>query len=580
MRKTRLIAVMTLLIFITAGFSSLSEALIVEAATAAISDSSVVLTAGKTKKISVKNAGKGFTWTSSNKTVATVTKKTKNDSTAVITAKGEGVAVITATKGKNIYQCTVAVLNKASTKPDGETATESKTFRNISVFETKGTNSIKRSGKNLSTVKDMKLKNNDYGTVGKDGMLRLCFNEDTYAYFEENTEFAVSKGWFNKIKVAMTKGEMIIEVRKKLTGDDSFNVITPNTNMAIRGTVVAVKTEILKDGSVKTTNYVLAGTATLTFPNTKKKAVTLKAGEGMETTTDKKGKLTERKKTDASGLSFTDIDTKKLKGADGEKIIIKKDKTDDNTGADNNDKTLIQADSKNFPDDNFRKYILEYIDKDKDGRLSQDEIDATWSMTVSKMEIADLTGVGVFTALTTLSCDNNLLTSLDMSKNTALSYLDCSGNLLTDLNVSKNAELTYLYCHNNQITDVKIGDNTALTILACGSNPLAGLDVRSNSELTELYCSSDQLNDLDLTNNPKLTVLNCSINNLSSLDISRNPLLTELQCGFNDLRSLDLKNNKALTKLSCYYNKLTNLDVSGCPADIEIDADSNVRITR
>ena len=232
-------------------------------AAASISLNNVVLKPGKTKKISVEGDGTGFTWTSSNTAVAKVTRKVKADNTATITAKGEGVAVITATKGKNVYTCSVVVMETASTEaPEGEKATTSKGFKDITVFDKDGTVSVLRGKKTtLKATKNMKLKNDDFTTVGADSFLRLCMDDDSYTYFESGCEFAVSKGWFSKIKVCMTKGEMIVEVQKKLKDNDSYTVITPNTSMSIRGTVVAIKTVPEKKGQTTTYNYVLEGTA-------------------------------------------------------------------------------------------------------------------------------------------------------------------------------------------------------------------------------------------------------------------------------------------------------------------------------
>ncbi len=36
---------------------------------------------------------------------------------------------------------------------------------------------------------------------------------------------------------------MITEVQEKLTGDSSFEIVTPNTTMAIRGTIPVVSVE-------------------------------------------------------------------------------------------------------------------------------------------------------------------------------------------------------------------------------------------------------------------------------------------------------------------------------------------------
>ena len=308
-----IISLVLALILLVPDLSALVTPIKAQAAdTAVISDSNVVLKVGKTKKISVKNAGKGFTWTSSNKDVAKVTKKTKNDSTATITAKSEGIAVITATKGKESYTCSVVVMNEASTeKPKGETS--SKSFRDITVFEKTGAVNITRSKKTLSAVKNMKLKNSDYGVVGKDAFLRLCMDDKSYAYFESGTEFAVQKGWFSKIKVCMTKGEMIVEVQKKLDADESFTVVTPNTNMGIRGTVVAIKAVPGKNGTITTYNYVISGSAEVTQKDGKK--VILKAGEGLSVTTNAKGKVTKTESADIKVFDFKDINIDNLNGA-------------------------------------------------------------------------------------------------------------------------------------------------------------------------------------------------------------------------------------------------------------------------
>jgi hypothetical protein len=68
------------------------------------------------------------------------------------------------------------------------------------------------------------------------------------------------------------------------------------------------------------------------------------------------------------------------------------------------------------------------IDKDADGKLSEEEIAAVPVLDVMEKNIASLKGIEFFTALTDLYCDGNQLTSLDVSKNTALQLLGCFGN--------------------------------------------------------------------------------------------------------------------------------------------------------
>jgi len=51
-----------------------------------------------------------------------------------------------------------------------------------------------------------------------------------------------------------------------------------------------------------------------------------------------------------------------------------------------------------------------------------------------------------------VECNNNQLTSLDVSKSGLLTLLDCSRNQLTSLDVSQNIYLGILNCSNNQLT--------------------------------------------------------------------------------------------------------------------------------
>jgi len=51
-----------------------------------------------------------------------------------------------------------------------------------------------------------------------------------------------------------------------------------------------------------------------------------------------------------------------------------------------------------------------------------------------------------------LSCNENDIKSLDVSKNTALEYLDCSYNPIKNLDVRQNTSLTNLNCTMNDFS--------------------------------------------------------------------------------------------------------------------------------
>ena len=228
----------------------------------------------------------------------------------------------------------------------------------------------------------------------------------------------------------------------------------------------------------------------------------------------------------------------------------------------------------NFPDANFRKFLLEQS-YGNDGGITDDEISNIEKINLSYRTISSLDGIAFFTALTHLECDCNQLTSLDVSKNTALTDLRCSLNQLTSLDVSKNIALEKLYCDNNQLTSLDVSNNTCLNYLKCSDNLLTSLDVSKNTALTGLLCHNDQLTSLDVSKNTALTSLNCINNQLTSIDVSRNTRFKYFYCANNQLSSLDVSKNTALKILYCDNNQLTSLDVSKNAALTRLDCYMN-----
>ena len=154
-----------------------------------------------------------------------------------------------------------------------------------------------------------------------------------------------------------------------------------------------------------------------------------------------------------------------------------------------------------FPDENFRKYVLERFDTDMDNVISEYEALIVRQIWISNSSIKNLEGIQYFKNLDDLRCGNNQLTTLDLSKNTELFQLYCSSNQLTSLDVSKNTALKKLYCSDNQLTSLDVSKNTRLTELDFSYNKLTTLDVSKNTALKELNCDHNQLTSLDDSNN-------------------------------------------------------------------------------
>ena len=205
------------------------------------------------------------------------------------------------------------------------------------------------------------------------------------------------------------------------------------------------------------------------------------------------------------------------------------------------DENAIVINSTNFPDDNFRAYLLSQ-DYGKDGKLTESEIKEITKIDVSNMGINSLKGIGYFKKLETLYCHENLLMSLDVTNNLEMRFVQCNNNQLTLCNVSKNTKLTSLKCDYNNLTTLDVSKNTSLEYLNCRGNQLTSLDVTENTMLSYLNCYRNQLTSLVLTKNPMLSSLNCSNNKLTSLDVSKQTNLYELDCSKNQIRDRAMDN--------------------------------------
>ena len=183
------------------------------------------------------------------------------------------------------------------------------------------------------------------------------------------------------------------------------------------------------------------------------------------------------------------------------------------------------------------------IDKNGDGKISEKEASVVRGLRLSDFKIRCIDEISYFTALETLYCDHNQLTSLDVSKNTELMGLNCDNNQLTSLDLSKNTKLDCFYCNNNQLTSLDVSKNTELDTLHCDNNQLTSLDVSKNTKLGWFYCDNNQLTSLDVSKNTELSYLYCNNNQLTSLDLSKNAELYSLNCSGNNLKSVIVQRN-------------------------------------
>ena len=175
-------------------------------------------------------------------------------------------------------------------------------YRSIKVFEIDGTCKVERDGDTLDAFKNMALSSGDTLTVGEGSYTRLKLDDDKYVYLEANTRISLTAtGTANDSKtvVYIERGSMLTEVKKKLSATSSYDIVTPNTTMSIRGTKTL--TEVYEDvlGAIKTSAAVVEGQvkfSTIQKDKTGKAVIVstdLTVGQGYGVTTESKDLLSE-----------------------------------------------------------------------------------------------------------------------------------------------------------------------------------------------------------------------------------------------------------------------------------------------
>lgn len=265
----------------------------------------------------------------------------------------------------------------------------------------------------------------------------------------------------------------------------------------------------------------------------------------------------------------------------------------------------VDITEENFPDDEFRSYILEQYDRDGDEVLSVSEIESATSFSEYSTDgVDDFTGIEHLRALEYLRLDDAKCKNLTKLPDSVEEF-NCSGCGLTSLpelsvslrrlscqinNLSSLPEmpagLIYLNCYDNKFTQLPELP-ASLTELNCSDNKLTSLPelpegleklTAETNALVSLPELPNSIKYIDVYNN-KLTVLPKLPANLKELHVNNNALtelpalpdkLEKLFCQENelvslpelpeDLEYLDVENNK-LTSLPKLPEYLVSLNI-------------------
>ncbi len=138
-----------------------------------------------------------------------------------------------------------------------------KGFRTIKIYEIQGTATVEREGSGkMDAYENLLLQDKDKLEVASASSARLKMDEDKYAVVEENTKLdilAEGDSENSLTELVVETGNVTTDIENKLSADSSYKVSTPNSVMAVRGTIFMVDVSKAEDGTPTTNLKVLRG---------------------------------------------------------------------------------------------------------------------------------------------------------------------------------------------------------------------------------------------------------------------------------------------------------------------------------
>lgn len=206
----------------------------------------------------------------------------------------------------------------------------------------------------------------------------------------------------------------------------------------------------------------------------------------------------------------------------------------------------------NVPDANFKTYLLENFDLNKDNEISIKEASNIEEVRCENGDIFYLDGLEYFSNLKYIDCSYNHVMDVDFSQNLELERVYVSFNNITMLDFSENPKVKVINCSNNRITNLFVDKCGDLETFCCNWNNLIELDVTQNRQLQFFSCWKNQLIKLNISNNNLLEILQCGDNDFDILDTSNNTFLKRIDIqGCNKISSIDFRENQKLEYADC-----------------------------
>lgn len=129
-------------------------------------------------------------------------------------------------------------------------------FRSILVYEVEGTAVIEReSVGSMNAAENLYLESGDRVSIGQDSSMRMKLDDDKYVMAEADTIFSIEAEGTDvnsKTKICLEQGAITNEIQNPLSKDSQYETFTPNSVMAVRGTIYRAEIFIDKNGNQST----------------------------------------------------------------------------------------------------------------------------------------------------------------------------------------------------------------------------------------------------------------------------------------------------------------------------------------
>ena len=247
-------------------------------------------------------------------------------------------------------------------------------------------------------------------------------------------------------------------------------------------------------------------------------------------------------------------------------------------------KNDIIIDETTFPDDLFREYIKDEIDKDRDDKLSSNEIAAVEEICINALDdekyanLSSIEGIAYFEKLKDLRILYCQLKDIDVSNNIYLNTLCIDSERLNVLDISNNKELQCFVCRNSKLNTIDLSNNTKLKELTLNDKTIKNIDLSNNTKIEELDLSGTGLEELDVTKITNLKSISVCGTELNELNLSNNIDLQFIEIINTPMKIIDTSNNSELLSIYCQNTNIQIIDLSNNPKVYEVECNESTKI--